>query len=142
MARVAFALLAIAACLLLMREAARIGFSRLLTRYALVSNSLPAADQAIQITPADPDAHRARATVLNRLHRAVEAPTSLQLATSLRPRDNRMWLELGDTRDELGDNEGALAAMNEAVRWAPYYAKPRWQRGNLLLRMGRYDEAF
>ncbi|HEV2835074.1 MAG TPA: carbohydrate binding domain-containing protein, partial [Pyrinomonadaceae bacterium] len=40
------------------------------------------------------------------------------------------------------DNEGALAAMNEAVRWAPYYAKPRWQRGNLLLRMGRYDEAF
>ena len=141
-ARVAFALLAIAVCLLLMREAARIGFSRLLTRYALVSNSLPAADQALQLTPTDPDAHRARATVLKRLGRTAEAQTSLQFATGLRPHDNRLWLELGDTRDELGDNEGALAAMNEAVRWAPYYAKPRWQRGNLLLRIGHYNEAF
>ena len=50
-ARVAFAFLAIAVCLLLMREAARIGFSRLLTRYALTANSLQAADQALQLTP-------------------------------------------------------------------------------------------
>ena len=68
-ARVAFALLAIGVCLLSMREAARIGFSRLLTRYALATNSLPAADQAVQLTPGDADAQRARALVLNRLGR-------------------------------------------------------------------------
>ena len=141
-AKVIFALLAIGACLLLMREGARIGFSRLLTRYAVVSNSLPAADQAFQLTPADPEAHRARATVLNRLRRPAEAKTSLETATGLRSRDNRLWIELGNTREELGDNDGALAALNEAVRWAPYYEHPRWQRGNLLLRMGRYEEAF
>jgi tetratricopeptide (TPR) repeat protein len=141
-ARFTFALLAIAACLLLMREAARIGFSRLLTRYAIASNSLPAADQAVQLTPSDAEAHRARATVLNRLRRPAEAKSSLEAATTLRPRDDRLWIELGNTREELGDNEGALAALNEAVRWAPYYERPRWQRGNLLLRMGRYDEAF
>ena len=53
-----------------------------------------------------------------------------------------MWIELGNTREELGDNEGALAALDRAVRSAPYYAHPHWQRGNLLLRLGRYDEAF
>lgn len=142
MARIALALLAIAVCLLLMREAARIGFSRLLTRYALITNSLPAADQAVQITPSDPEAHRARALILNRLRRPAEAEASLEIATSLRDGPEDLWIELGNTRDELGDREGALAAFDRAVRLAPHYAHTHWQRGNLLLRMGRYDEAF
>lgn len=125
-----------------MRDAARIGFSRLLTRYALITNSLPAADQAVQITPTDPEAHRARALVLNRLGRPAEAEVSLKVATSLRDGPEDLWIELGNTREELGDREGALAAFDRAVRSAPYYAHTHWQRGNLLLRMGRYDEAF
>src|SRR5215813_3412011 len=129
-------------CLLLMQAAARIGFSRLLTRYAVVTNSLPAADQAVALTPADPDAHRARATVLNRLQRTTKAEASLTTATSLSPNDDLLWLELGSTREELGNSEGALAALDQAVRCAPYYAHTHWQRGNLLLRLGRYDEAF
>jgi tetratricopeptide (TPR) repeat protein len=141
-ARTSLAILAIGACLLLMRDAARIGFSRLLTRYAVASSSLPAADQAVQLTPADPEAHRARATVLNRLRRPAEAEASLETATSLRSRDDYLWLELGNTREEMGDSEDALAAFDQAVRCAPYYAHTHWQRGNLLLRMGRYDEAF
>jgi len=140
--RTALALLAIAVCLLLMQSAARIGFSRVLTRYAVVANSLPAADQAIAVTPSDPEAHRARATVLNRLQRTAEAEASLTNATSLRPNDDLLWLELGSTREEIGNNEGALAAFDQAVRCAPYYAHTHWQRGNLLLRTGRYDEAF
>ena len=142
MARVVLALLAIGACLLLMQSAARIGFSRLLTRYAIGANSLAAADQAIQLTPSDAEAHRARATVLNRLHRPAEARASLETATSLRSQHATLWLELGDTREELGDPEGALAAFDQAVRYAPHYGETHWQRGNLLLRMGRYDEAF
>ena len=51
-------------------------------------------------------------------------------------------MRLGSTRDELGDTAAALAAFDQAVRWAPYYAHTLWQRGNLKLRMGRYDEAF
>ena len=146
-ARVVFALLAIAACLFLMRAAARIGLSRLLTRYATAANSLAAADHAIQLTPDDPDAQRARATVLNRLHRPAEAEASLETATSLRKDDAVQWLELGTTREELGyeagaNEAGALAAYDEAVRCAPYYGQTHWQRGNLLLRLGRYDDAF
>lgn len=125
-----------------MQSAARIGFSRLLTRYAIGANSLAAADQAIQLTPADAEAHRARATVLNRLHRPAEAKRSLETATRLRSQHATLWLELGATREELGDTEGALAAFDQAVRYAPHYGETHWQRGNLLLRMGRYDEAF
>ena len=130
-----------------MRAAAKIGFSRLLTRYATAANSLAAADQAIQLTPDDPDAHRARAAVLNRLHRPAEAEVSLEMATRLRKDHAVQWLELGTTREELedeagGDEAGALAAYDQAVRCAPYYGQVHWQRGNLLLRLGRYDDAF
>jgi tetratricopeptide (TPR) repeat protein len=141
-ARVVFASLVIAACLFLMQAAARIGFSRLLTHYALGANSLAAADEAIQLTPADPDAHRARAIVLNRAHRTAEAEASLEIATRLRPLQAAQWLELGATKDELGDSAGALAAFDQAVSCAPYYGETHWQRGNLLLRLGRYDAAF
>ena len=114
----------------------------MLARYALVTNSIPAADQAVQLTPSDPDAHRARATILNRLQRPAEAAQSLETAATLRFRDDYLWIELGNTREELGDTDGALAAMDQAVRWAPHYAHTHWQRGNLLLRMRRPDEAF
>jgi tetratricopeptide (TPR) repeat protein len=107
-----------------------------------VVNNLPAADQAVNLTPTDPQAHRARAAVLNVLRRPAEARTELETAVSLRTRDDYLWLELGNVRDELDDQAGALVAFDEAVRWAPFYAHTHWQRGNLKLRMGRYDEAF
>ena len=142
MVRVVIALLAIGVCLLLMQSAARIGFSRLLSRYAIGANSLAAADQAIQLTPSDAEAHRARATVLNRLHRPAEAKASLETATGLRSQHATLWLELGATCEELGESDSALQAFDQAVRYAPSYAETHWQRGNLQLRMGRYDEAF
>ncbi len=140
--RIGISVLAIAACILLILAAARIGFSRLLSKYALVADSMPAADEAVKLAPSDPDAHRARAGVLNHLRLPAEGKKELEIAASLRSRDDYLWLELGNARDQLEDSEGALAAVNQAVRWAPYYAHPRWQRGNLLLRMGRYEEAF
>jgi tetratricopeptide (TPR) repeat protein len=140
--RVAVAILFIATCLFLIQLTARIGFSRLLTTYALTANSVPAADQAVRLSASDPEAHRARATVLNRLGMHAEAANSLETATRLRQRDDYLWLELGNTREELGDTQGALAALDQAVRWAPFYAHTHWQRGNLLLRLGRIAEAF
>src|SRR5687768_213457 len=124
-----------------MQSAARTGFSRLLSRYAVSANSLPAANQAIRLTPDDPDAHRARAIVLIRSRSFTDAEVSLETAATLRPGHAALWLALGNAREEIGDRDGALAAFNEAVRAAPYYGQTHWQRGNLLLRMERYDEA-
>ncbi|HKY44196.1 MAG TPA: hypothetical protein VJM50_14010, partial [Pyrinomonadaceae bacterium] len=65
--RILLGIFAIVVCLFLMQVAARVGFSRLIARYALIANSAPAADEAIRLSPSDPDAHRARAIVFTRL---------------------------------------------------------------------------
>jgi tetratricopeptide (TPR) repeat protein len=140
--RVAVTLLLIAFCLFLIQASARFGFSRMLARYALIENSIPAVDEAVQLTPSDADAHRSRATILNRLQYPTDAAQSLATATGLRYRDDYLWIELGNTCEDLGDTDGALAALDQAVRWAPHYAHTHWQRGNLLLRMRRPVEAF
>lgn len=141
-ARLSFAVLAALILTALMVFAARFGFSRLLVKYALVTKSMAAANEAISLTPSDADAHRVRAAILTHEGLFAEAAKELEVAASLRPRDDYLWLELGLARDETEDTQGALAAFNEAVKCAPYYAHTRWQRGNLLLRLGRYDEAF
>ena len=140
--RIIIGVLGIAVCLFVIQASARVGFSRLLARYALVANSVPAADEAIRLSPSDPDAHRTRALVLTRQRQPADAVKSLEAATSLRYRDDYLWIELGNAREETGDTAGALTAFDQAVRWAPHYAHTHWQRGNLLLRMGRRDEAF
>ncbi len=140
--RTAITVLCIALCLFLIQASARFGFSRLLAKYAATTNSIDAADQAIQLTPNDPDAHRTRASILNRLQLPADAVRSLETAATLRYRDDYLWIEIGNTREELGDTTGALAALNQAVQWAPHYAHTHWQRGNLLLRMRRTNDAF
>jgi tetratricopeptide (TPR) repeat protein len=135
-------LFAIALCLFLVQASARFGFSRLLTRYALITHSTAVADAAVSVNPSDPDAHRARAAAYNSEHQSEEAARSLESAVALRYRDDYLWIELGNTREDLGDTTGALAALDQAIRWAPYYAHTHWQRGNLLLRMARTNEAF
>jgi len=125
-----------------MLSAARFGYARLLGKYAVAASSIAAADQAVALAPTDPEVHRARARVFNRLQLPAEARKSFEIASRLRYRDDYLWLELGSTRDGLGDTTAALAAFDQAVQWAPYYAHTLWQRGNLKLRMGRYGEAF
>jgi hypothetical protein len=42
----------------------------------------------------------------------------------------------------MGDTAAALAAFDEAIKHAPFYSQPRWNRGNVLLRTGQYEAAF
>jgi tetratricopeptide (TPR) repeat protein len=125
-----------------MRTAARFGYARLLGKYAVAARSIAAADQAVALAPADAEVHRARARVFRHLHDSREARNSLEIASRLRYRDDYLWLELGSTREEVGDTSAALAAFDQAVRYAPYYAHTYWQRGNLKLRMSQFNDAF
>ena len=126
----------------MIQASARFGFSRMLARYALAVNSIPAADVAVNLAPSDPEVHRARAAVFSHLQIPDEAAKSLAKAVALRYRDDYLWIDLANTREESGDTQGALAALDQAVRWAPHYAHTHWQRGNLLLRIGQHNEAF
>jgi tetratricopeptide (TPR) repeat protein len=129
-------------CIFVFWIAAKIGFARLLGKYASISTDVGVAERAALLSPSDPESHRVRAVVFHKLRGLPQAVSELELALSLRPRDDSLWLQLGMLRDELDDPSGALIAFNESVRLAPYYAIPRWQRGNFLLRQGRFSEAF
>lgn len=100
------------------------------------------AEEALRFSKQDPEAHYAHALVLAETEKAGEAVEEFESAARLRPDDYFLWLELGRARDQIDDDEGALSAFKKSVALAPFYAQPHWELGNLLLRMGRDEEAF
>ena len=133
---------AIVACLFVIRSAAAFGFSRLLATYSLTARNLSAAQKAVGLTPKDAEAHFAHAVVLSMSDTPGQSVTELEQAVALRPADYTLWQQLGLLRDQTGDTTAALAAFDEAVKRAPFYSQPRWNRGNVLLRNGQYEAAF
>ena len=121
---------------------ARAGASRLHSRYGVMTRSAERVELAASLAPSDPEAHFARGWVSTLAGDLETAAPAYERAIRLRPRDHVLWLELGKIREQMGDTEGGLQALREAVRLAPYYAEPRWQLGNALLRAGRGVEAF
>jgi tetratricopeptide (TPR) repeat protein len=124
-----------------MNSAWRAGTGRLRAKEAARTLLKGRAEEAVRISPADPETRSALAAALYRSGDLGGTLAELERAASLRPRDYLLWLQLGRVRDEAGDHEGALLALREAVRLAPYYSEPRWQYGNVLYRAGRLDEA-
>ncbi len=134
--------IALILCLWTIKSAASFGVSRLITRSALALQNLAAAQTAVRLAPGDAQAHRANAVILNVMDEPAESVVALEQAIALRPEDYTLWVALGLMRDRIGDSAGAIVALDEAVKRAPYYALPRWQRGNVLLRAGQYEAAF
>lgn len=119
----------------------REGLSAIITSYASATNQLGAVDKAVRLSPSSSDAHYLRGSLLSDKELRAEAVRAHEQAAMFRPHDYVLWLELGRARDQAGDVKGALAAFRESVRLAPFYAQPRWQLGNALLRSGQRDEA-
>jgi tetratricopeptide (TPR) repeat protein len=108
-------------------------------------NSLDVAHMAASMAPNDALAHWRVAQVLQRnlpLDQQVRAIAEYEKAVSLSPNDYRFWMALGTAHEQTGDPAKAEQALKRAVTLAPAYAYPHWYLGNLLLRNGRYDEAF
>jgi Flp pilus assembly protein TadD len=132
--------------------AARVGVSRLFAETATrlrateyEGEATRMVEMALRLSPSDPEAHYARAAVAAAAKEGGEgalAVGELERATALEPRYYLTWLRLGRARERVGDVDGAVAAYGEAARLAPFYAAPRWQAGNTLLRAGRRGEAF
>lgn len=134
--------ISIAGCLFVIKSAGTFGFSRLLVTYSLSSSNLSAAKMAVQITPKDAEAHYSYAAISALSQAPDQAVGEFEKAVALRPADYGLWSELGLLRDQIGDPAGAIAAFDEAVKGAPFYSQPRWNRGNALLRQGQYEAAF
>jgi tetratricopeptide (TPR) repeat protein len=101
---------------------------------------------AVEQFPDDPGvlARYARAELdegLDREAAATRAASAAGWAANLSPNDYRLRLLLAEAEESGGNLAGAEAALREACRLAPNHAAVRWLMGNLLIRLGRVDEA-
>ncbi len=132
-------------CLFAGWQSARAGYASLLAEDALGHAKLDLclrwAQEAVRLSPEDPEAYLARGAVLFKLGRTGEALPDYETAALLRPRDY-LWQRLGYAHYLAGDLKGSVAPFREAVRRAPYYAQPRLMLGNSLLEEGDTSEAY
>ena len=108
-------------------------------------NNLQVAEMATSLAPDDPLTHWRLAQVSLKnlpLDQQAQAIAQFEKAVSLSPNDYRFWMSLGTASEQAGDRVKAEQALKRAVELAPSYSYPHWYLGNLLLRGGRYDEAF
>lgn len=103
------------------------------------------ADMAVSLAPKDPLTHWRMAQVSQKLlplDQQEKTIAEYAKAVSLSPNDYRFWMALGTAHEQSGDSARGEQSLRRAVALAPAYAYPRWYLGNLLLRSGRYEEAF
>ena len=108
-------------------------------------NNLQVARMAVSMAPKDPLTHWRIAQVSQKilpLDQQAQSIAEYENAVSLSPNDYRFWMSLGRAYDQTGDAAKAENAFKRAITLAPSYGYPHWFLGNLLLRNGRYDEAF
>jgi tetratricopeptide (TPR) repeat protein len=106
---------------------------------------LQTARTAVSLAPSDPLTHwRLGDYIHKRLppDQIYQAVAEFERSVALSPNDYRYWTAWGQALEQAGDYEKAETALREGVRLAPAYSFPRWHLGNLLMRRGRYDEAF
>lgn len=95
--------------------------------------------------PEDPFTHWCLGVVTQTQFSATNAQATVQqfeFAVRLSPNDFRYWDELGRALEVSGNPDGAEKALRRSVDLAPNYYYPRWHLGNLLLREGKFAEAF
>jgi tetratricopeptide (TPR) repeat protein len=103
------------------------------------------AQMAVDLAPNDALTHWRLAQVSQKLlplDQQSHTIAEYERAVSLSPNDYRFWMALGTAHEQAGDSMKGEQALRRAVALAPSYSYPRWYLGNLLLRSGRYQEAF
>src|SRR5437660_1049448 len=128
--------------LLAITWAARSGVISLLTVYAAKTNQVAAANAALSLNASDPEAHFVRGAILETKADVVAAIFDYKQAIRARPDDYVLWLALARAQESNDDIAGAIASARQSVHLAPYYARPHWLLGNILVRAGQTDEGF
>jgi tetratricopeptide (TPR) repeat protein len=103
------------------------------------------ARMAVRWAPGDPLTHWRLASLEEKVFSAenmAAAVSEYREAVRLSPNDYRYWTELGRALEASGDRDSGEKALRRAVELAPAYSHPHWYFGNLLLREGKFDEAF
>lgn len=95
----------------------------------------------IDARPDMPDGPNNLACTLRDLGRYDEAIDALKRAIAQHPENPLLWNTLGTVVSDQGDLETSVLFFTEAVRLQPTFSKARYNRGNVLTSLGRYEEA-
>ncbi len=98
-------------------------------------------EEVTRLDPGDADALGLWGGLLTEDGRPREAIEVLARATQLAPHDAELVVLLGRARDDAGDASGALADYDRALAIDPGATSAVIQRGILLRKLGRVDEA-
>lgn len=99
------------------------------------------ADSLIQAFPDDAEAHVMRAALYESVQQLDSAITLYRRAVELDTGYAKAVMLLGYAYSTVGDQEKAIAQMQQYIKLAPHLADPRASYADLLMRVGRYDEA-
>jgi len=108
-------------------------------------SQLETARMAVSWAPNDPLPHWRLGKLIQNNFPSDQIPVAVaeyEKAVSLAPNDYRFWMDFGAALEQAGDSDKAERVLRVAVKLAPSYSYPSWHLGNLLLREGRYQEAF
>ena len=111
----------------------------------VTNGGIEMARMAVRWAPGDPLTHWRLGTLEEKTFSAnsiAAAVREYQEAVAISPNDYRYWMELGRALEAAGDGASGEKALRRAVDLAPAYSHPRWSLGNLLLREGKFEEAF
>jgi len=97
--------------------------------------------QDIAIEPDLPDNYEQLGLLFLQLQKDDEAEHSFREALHYNPRMPVSLLELGRLYQRQGKNLEALTFLNSAEKWAPDNQNIRYVRGQVLLKLGRREEA-
>jgi protein O-GlcNAc transferase len=114
---------------------------RALVELGEAQEALASFDRAISHDPQRADAYGNRGDLLARLGRFPEAIESYHHAIALAPDSVTNWCNLGAAQADLGRVEEALASYDRVIALAPEFVDAHLNRGRLLMRQGRGDQA-
>ena len=105
------------------------------------SEAVAANQEAIALSPQDPEAHNNLGNTLRELGRLEEAAASFNQAIALNPKFSQALYNAGITLQELGRLEEAKASYNQSIALKPDFAEAHNNLGVTLKRLGRFEEA-
>ncbi len=104
--------------------------------------------ESIALNPSYDEAWKARSAIATQMGRLDEALWSIEEALTLNPEFDQGWTQRGEILLSIGDAEGAHASFEMALRCLENVRfevtsglTTLVRRGDLLARLGRYDEA-
>jgi protein O-GlcNAc transferase len=110
-------------------------------RQGLREAATVAFDRALALDAGRHDVRFARGSVLAEMGRKAAAATDLEACLAAAPRSSELAVALAIVREDLGELDAAMALYDRAIELDPASIPARLNRGTLLLRKRRYEDA-